>query len=175
MRRSGEEYITHPVEVARILVGLGMDTECVVSALLHDVVEDTKVTEKEVKRDFGPDVAALVAGVTKLGKIPYTSKEEEQVENLRKMFLATAKDIRVIIIKLADRLHNMRTLAAMPDYKRREKSRETMEVYAPLAHRLGMQRMKVELRTFRCATSTPSDTPKSAASLKPVPPSGRVS
>jgi len=145
MRRSGEEYITHPVEVARILVGLGMDTECVISALLHDVVEDTKVTEKEVKKDFGPDVAALVAGVTKLGKIPYTSKEEEQVENLRKMFLATAKDIRVIIIKLADRLHNMRTLAAMPDYKRREKSRETMEVYAPLAHRLGMQRMKVEL------------------------------
>ncbi|HWP79981.1 MAG TPA: bifunctional (p)ppGpp synthetase/guanosine-3',5'-bis(diphosphate) 3'-pyrophosphohydrolase [Candidatus Acidoferrum sp.] len=145
MRRSGEEYISHPVEVARILAGLGMDTECVVSALLHDVVEDTKVTEKEVKRDFGPDIAALVAGVTKLGKIPYTSKEEEQVENLRKMFLATAKDIRVIIIKLADRLHNMRTLAAMPDYKRREKSRETMEVYAPLAHRLGMQRMKVEL------------------------------
>ena len=145
MRRSGEEYITHPVEVARILIGFGMDQECIISALLHDVVEDTKITEKEVKREFGADVAVLVAGVTKLGKIPYTSKEEEQVENLRKMFLATAKDIRVIIIKLADRLHNMRTLAAMPDYKRREKSRETMEVYAPLAHRLGMQRLKVEL------------------------------
>ncbi len=145
MRRSGEEYITHPVEVARILIELGMDNECIISALLHDVVEDTTVTEKEVKKDYGADIASLVSGVTKLGKIPYTSKEEEQVENLRKMFLATAKDIRVIIIKLADRLHNMRTLAAMPDYKRREKSRETMEVYAPLAHRLGMQRIKVEL------------------------------
>ncbi len=144
-RRSGEDYLSHPVEVARILIDLGMDSDCIVAALLHDVVEDTRVTAQEVVRAFGTNVATLVEGVTKLGKIPYTSKEEEQVENLRKMFLATAKDIRVIIIKLADRLHNMRTMAAMPDFKRREKSRETMEVYAPLAHRLGMQRMKVEL------------------------------
>ena len=144
-RRSGEDYLVHPVEVARILVDLGMDSDCIAAALLHDVVEDTGVTTQEVSKGFGSDVANLVEGVTKLGKIPYTSKEEEQVENLRKMFLATAKDIRVIIIKLADRLHNMRTLAAMPDFKRREKSRETMEVYAPLAHRLGMQRVKVEL------------------------------
>ena len=144
-RRSGEDYLTHPVEVARILIDLGMDSDCIVAALLHDVVEDTGVTVQEVSKIFGSDVATLVEGVTKLGKIPYTSKEEEQVENLRKMFLATAKDIRVIIIKLADRLHNMRTMAVMPDFKRREKSRETMEVYAPLAHRLGMQRVKVEL------------------------------
>ncbi|NLT57796.1 MAG: bifunctional (p)ppGpp synthetase/guanosine-3',5'-bis(diphosphate) 3'-pyrophosphohydrolase [Clostridiales bacterium] len=145
LRLNGDAYISHPVEVALILLELGMDNECIAAALLHDVVEDTPVTTKELRTAFGPDVATLVEGVTKLGKIPYTSKEEEQVENLRKMFMATAKDIRVLIIKLADRLHNMRTLEVMPDFKRREKSRETMEVYAPLAHRLGMQRMKVEL------------------------------
>ena len=144
-RQGGADFVTHPVEVANILIDLGMDTDCIVAALLHDVVEDTKVTVPEVSDAFGADVAALVDGMTKLGKIPYTSKEEEQVENLRKMFLATAKDIRVIIIKLADRLHNMRTMDAMPEHKRREKSRETMEVYAPLAHRLGIQRIKVEL------------------------------
>jgi len=144
-RLTGEDYVSHPVEVAVILHELGMDTDCLLAGLLHDVVEDTALTAKEVRQGFGENVATLVESVTKLGEIPYTDKEEEQVENLRKMFLATAKDIRVIIIKLADRLHNMRTMDAMPDAKRRAKSRETMEVYAPLAHRLGMQRVKVEL------------------------------
>ncbi len=144
-RASGEEYILHPVEVAIILCNIGLDTDSIVGALLHDVVEDTPHTADEIKKLFGQEVALLVDGVTKLGKIPYTSKEEEQIENLRKMFLATARDARVIIIKLADRLHNMRTLEYVDDEKRRRKSHETMEVYAPLAHRLGMQRIKIEL------------------------------
>ncbi len=145
LRKSGDPYVTHPLETACILMSYGMDTDSIVAALLHDVVEDTMVHTAEVKSVFGEEIADLVDGVTKLGKIPYSSKEEEQVENLRKMFLATAKDIRVVIIKLADRLHNMRTMEAMPDHKRREKSLETMEIYAPLAHRMGMQRLKTEL------------------------------
>lgn len=144
-RESGEPYFTHPVKVAEILCDLGMDTPCIVAALLHDTVEDTSITEEQVKKEFGAEVCELVRGVTKLGKIPFKSQEEAQVENLRNLFLAMAKDIRVILIKLADRLHNMRTLKAMPDEKRRKKALETMEVYAPLAHRLGMQRIKLEL------------------------------
>ncbi|MBC8536766.1 RelA/SpoT family protein [Feifania hominis] len=144
-RVAGEPYITHPISVAEILVDMGMDTDCVAAALLHDVVEDTDITLADVRKQFGANIAGLVDGVTKLGKIPYTSKEEEQVENLRKMFLAMARDIRVIIIKLADRLHNMRTLSSMPPQKQRDKALETMEVFAPLAHRLGMQRVKIEL------------------------------
>ncbi len=144
-RASGEGYILHPVEVAIILCNIGLDTDSIVGALLHDVVEDTEHTIDEIKKLFGQSVAVIVDGVTKLGKIPYTSKEEEQIENLRKMFLATARDARVIIIKLADRLHNMRTLEYVDEEKRRRKSLETMEVYAPLAHRLGMQRIKIEL------------------------------
>ncbi len=144
-RDSGEPYISHPMMVAAILVDMGMDSDSLVAALLHDCIEDTGVSYAEVKKEFGAQVADLVDGVTKLGKIPYSSKEEEQVENLRKMFFAMAKDIRVIIIKLADRLHNMRTLDVRPENKRRETSLETMEVYAPIAHRLGMQRVKVEL------------------------------
>lgn len=144
-RESGEPYITHPVAVAMILSEYELDTDSIIAAILHDVIEDTETTYKTIKKDFGSDIAELVEGVTKLGKIPYTSKEEQQVENLRKMFLAMAKDIRVILIKLADRLHNMRTLSSLSDIKRREKSLETMEVFAPLAHRLGMQKMKHEL------------------------------
>ncbi|MDP4151919.1 MAG: bifunctional (p)ppGpp synthetase/guanosine-3',5'-bis(diphosphate) 3'-pyrophosphohydrolase [Bacillota bacterium] len=144
-RSSGEDYISHPVEAAIILITLGLDTDSVCAGLLHDTVEDTELTIDDVKKEFGPDIAELVNGVTKLGRIPYTSKEEEQVENLRKMFLATAKDARVIIIKLSDRLHNMRTLQFVSEDKRRQKALETMEVYAPLAHRLGMQRLKIEL------------------------------
>lgn len=144
-RRSGLPYITHPLAVSKILVELGMDTESVVAALLHDVVEDTEITISQVEKSFGKDVALLVGGVTKLGKIPYVSKEEQQAENLRKMLLAMAQDIRVVIIKLADRLHNARTFEFLPDDKRRYKALETMEIYAPIADRLGIRRIKEEL------------------------------
>ena len=144
-RVSGEPYISHPIAVACILVDLGMDSECIQAALLHDVVEDTEITADEVSRRFGEDVALLVGGVTKLGKISFSSREEQQAENVRKMLLAMAQDVRVIIIKLADRLHNMRTLEALPPQKRRDKALETMEVYAPLAHRLGIRAVKEEL------------------------------
>lgn len=144
-RHSGEPYVTHPLSVATLLVGLGLDSDCIAAALLHDTIEDTPVAYEDLRKNFNSTVADLVDGVTKLGKIPYTSKEEEQMENLRKMFLATAKDIRVVIIKLADRLHNARTFASLPEEKQRLKALETMEVYAPLAHRLGMQRWKIEL------------------------------
>lgn len=145
MRQSGEPYITHPIAVARILVELGMDTETICAGLLHDVVEDTASTLDEIKKMFGTDVALMVDGVTKLTKLSYSSKEQRQAENVRKMLLAMAKDVRVIIVKLADRLHNMRTGEYWKEYKRREKALETMEVYAPLADRLGIRSIKEEL------------------------------
>ncbi len=144
-RHSGEPYIIHPVQVAQILYKLGMDSESMIAALLHDVVEDTELTEDDVKKEFGEDVANLVEGVTKLGKVPIFTKEEQQAENVRKMLMAMSQDIRVIIIKLADRIHNMRTLAFMKPHKRREKAQETLEIYAPIAHRLGIRGVKEEL------------------------------
>src|SRR5579875_1989534 len=144
-RASGESYIEHPLAVAAILAELEMDRQTIAAALLHDVVEDTTVTVEEVAAQFGQEIAQLVDGVTKLTRIPYQSKEDAQVENLRKMFMAMARDIRVIIIKLADRLHNMRTLASLPPAKQQAIARETLDIYAPIAHRLGIWKIKWEI------------------------------
>ncbi len=144
-RLSGEPYISHPIAVAEILFEFGMDHQSIIASLLHDTVEDTSLTLEEVTQTFGDEVALLVNGVTKLGKIPLVTKEEQQAENLRKMLLAMSQDIRVIIIKLADRLHNMRTLAFKEPQRRRDIALETLEIYAPIAHRLGIRHIKEEL------------------------------
>ena len=145
VRSSGDPYISHPISVASILVDYCMDTDTIVSALLHDVVEDTDISLEEIRKKFGDDVALMVDGVTKIGQVPLNTKEEQQAENIRKILMAMSKDIRVIIIKLADRLHNMRTLDARPPHKQRKTSLETMNFYAPIAHRLGMSDVKEEM------------------------------
>ncbi len=145
VRSSGDPYISHPIAVASILVDYCMDTDTIVSALLHDVVEDTDIPLEEIRKKFGDDVALMVDGVTKIGQVPLNTKEEQQAENIRKILMAMSKDIRVIIIKLADRLHNMRTLDARPPHKQRKTSLETMNFYAPIAHRLGMSDVKEEM------------------------------
>ncbi|MHB1485691.1 MAG: RelA/SpoT family protein [Saccharofermentanales bacterium] len=144
-RANGEPYMIHPVATAEILIELEVDEDTLIASLLHDTVEDTVKSVEDIETSFGTDVANLVNGVTKLSKIPYSSKEETQAENFRKMFLAMAKDIRVVLIKLADRLHNMRTIGNLPPEKQYEKARETLDIYAPLAHRLGIYRIKWEL------------------------------
>ena len=145
LRKSGEPYIIHPLAVADIVADLGLDVDSVIAALLHDCIEDTPATHEDIAKKFGLTVADLVEGVTKLTRMQYVSKEEEQMENLRKMLMAMSHDIRVILIKICDRLHNMRTMEYQSPKKQREKSLETMEIYAPIAHRLGMQKLKWEL------------------------------
>ena len=154
-RRSGEDFITHPVEVAKICAGLRLDTETLCAALLHDTVEDTSASLEEVDEAFGESIAQLVDGVTKLTEITFQSRDEHQAENYRKMMVAMATDVRVILIKLADRLHNMRTLEALPKQKQLDKARETLEIYAPLAHRLGIHAIKWELEDLAFARLHP--------------------
>ena len=156
-RMSGEPYIIHPVQVAYILAGLELDESTICAALLHDVLEDTDVTQKDIVAEFSQEIYDMVDGVTKLGKLNYTSKEEQQVENYRKMFLAMGKDIRVILIKLADRLHNMRTLKYLTRDRQIANARETMDLYAPLANRLGMYSLKWELEDLSFKYLYPED------------------
>lgn len=155
IRKSGEGYINHPLAVAKIVADIGLDETTVIAALLHDAVEDTEITLADVERDFGSEVAAIVDGVTKLDRIQFDSKEEQQAATMRKMLVAMAKDLRVLIIKLADRLHNMRTIAAMPVDKQQRIASETLDIYAPLAHRLGMQGLKQQLEDLAFAAMYP--------------------
>ena len=144
-RKDGSLFITHPLNVAQIVAEMRLDTESIVAALLHDCIEDTGSTYEDIAKRFGATVAVIVDGVTKLTRVHYNSMEEEQMENLRKMLFAMSKDIRVILIKIADRLHNMRTMEYQTPEKQRKKSLETMEIYAPIAHRLGVQKVRWEL------------------------------
>ena len=155
MRKTGEAYIHHPIAVARIVAELGLDDVTIAAALLHDAVEDTGMTLADVERDFGADVAAIVDGVTKLDRLSFDTKQEQQAATVRKMIVAMSKDLRVLIIKLADRLHNMRTIAGMPTFKQERTARETLDIFAPLAHRLGMQDVRQQLEDLSFAALHP--------------------
>ncbi|MCC6206958.1 MAG: HD domain-containing protein, partial [Gammaproteobacteria bacterium] len=155
-RLSGEPYISHPLAVARILADMRLNTECIVAAILHDVLEDTPITKEQIAAEFGAEVADLVDGVSKLTQIEFESRREAQAENFRKMLLAMVQDIRVIIIKLADRLHNMRTLTACSPEARRRIAHETLEIYAPIANRLGMNTIRTELQELGFAEYYPA-------------------
>jgi len=156
-RASGEPYLSHPLEVANLLVGFKMDVTTVTAGLLHDVLEDTETTKDDLRREFGQEIAELVDGVTKLGKLAFSSREERQAENFRKMLVAMARDLRVLMIKLADRLHNMRTLDYLPPERARKIAQETLDIYAPLAHRLGMAKVKAELEDLALRALQPED------------------
>src|SRR5271166_1515304 len=154
-RLSGEPYITHPVAVATIIADLGLDTVSAAAALLHDAVEDTGASLAQIEEEFGPAVAAIVDGVTKLDRLRFDSKEAQQAATMRKMLIAMARDWRVLVIKLADRLHNMRTISAMPVWKQHRTATETLDIYAPLAHRLGIQEIKWQLEDLAFQTLHP--------------------
>ena len=154
-RKSGEPYVHHPLAVATIVAHQGLDDVTIGAALLHDSIEDTEIDLVDLERDFGPEVASIVDGVTKLDRINFDSREDQQAASMRKMLVAVAKDLRVLVIKLADRLHNMRTLAALPEFKQERTARETLDIYAPLANRLGMQDVKVQLEDLSLATLHP--------------------
>ena len=156
-RKDGSPYIIHPLAVAEIVCEMGLDIDAILGALLHDCIEDTDASHEEIEKLFGNTVAELVEGVTKLTRANFTSSEEAQMENLRKMFMAMSKDIRVVLIKIADRLHNMRTMQYQSPEKQIKKCRETMDIYAPLAHRLGMQRVKWELEDIALRYLDPDD------------------
>src|SRR6059058_3112896 len=155
VRRSGEPYITHPVGVALVLADLGLDDVTIAAALLHDAVEDTTVTSDDIARELCADVATIVDGVTKLDRLQFDSKEAQQAATMRKMLVAMAKDVRVLLIKLADRLHNMRTIASLPEAKQKRIAQETLDIYAPLAHRLGIQDVKWQLEDLAFAVLHP--------------------
>src|SRR5438270_10568341 len=154
-RASGEPYLSHPLEVANLLVDFKMDVTTVTAGLLHDVLEDTATTKADLEREFGGEIAELVDGVTKLGKLAFSSREDRQAENFRKMLVAMARDLRVLMIKLADRLHNMRTLDYLASDRGRKIAQETLDIYAPLAHRLGMAKVKAELEDLALRTLSP--------------------
>ena len=157
LRKDGSPYIIHPLAVAEIVAEMGLDTDAILGALLHDCIEDTDTSHEDIEKLFGQTVAELVEGVTKLTRANFSSSEQAQMENLRKMFMAMSKDIRVVLIKIADRLHNMRTMQYQSPAKQVIKCRETMDIYAPLAHRLGMQKIKWELEDTSLRYLNPDD------------------
>jgi GTP diphosphokinase / guanosine-3',5'-bis(diphosphate) 3'-diphosphatase len=170
-RKTGEAYIHHPIAVAQIVADLGLDDVTIAAALLHDAVEDTTMSVADVETEFGPEVAAIVDGVTKLDRIHFDTKEQQQAATVRKMIVAMSKDLRVLIIKLADRLHNMRTIAGVPHFKQERTARETLDIYAPLAHRLGMQEVRQQLEDLSFAALHRSGSPRSTTWSPPAPPS----